>query len=344
MDVVGLQARSNELGATVAPPNAAANTQLSVRVHESLIDNMNAAVMPGRTIRSLAYRRQVRDGAGMRYEPAEFNDYLLSLGEAGAPAEHRDNSLVIPLDQFQSVMKDRNQLTVTQADYDSLCHALYNATLTKEQFDRYLAGLSRETVSNEQVMKFLADAKRGDVQVNYSAMTFADERPVEIQFHDNLARLVLRMKSTTQPNLGSDGKPVINPYPAEIFVTYKLSLEGGVARGTRVENEFGIKPIGEADPNLSLREKTRRSTLLTKTLPRRFFGVGEASNEDTEAGSEPIFPAELKSEGLTLRGRWQRLGELPWTQLVAQDGWIAVGWTLPSHPGLKETATANEVH
>ena len=131
MDVVGLQARSNELGATVAPPNAAANTQLSVRVHESLIDNMNAAVMPGRTIRSLAYRRQVRDGAGMRYEPAEFNDYLLSLGEAAAPAEHRDNSLVIPLDQFQSVMKDRNQLTVTQADYDALSHALYNATLTQ---------------------------------------------------------------------------------------------------------------------------------------------------------------------------------------------------------------------
>jgi hypothetical protein len=30
--------------------------------------------------------------------------------------------------------------------------------------------------------------------------------------------------------------------------------------------------------------------------------------------------------------------------LVAQDGWIAVGWTLPSHPGPKETATADEVH
>ena len=154
------------------------------------------------------------------------------------------------------------------------------------------------------------------------------------------------MKSTTQPNLGSDGKPVVNPYPAEIFVTYRLTLEGGVARGTRVENEFGIKPIplARAEANLSLRDKTRRSTLLTKTLPRRFFGVGEATNEDAEAGSEPIFPAELKSEGLTLRGRWQRLGELPWTQLVAQDGWLAVGWTLPSHPGPKETATADEVH
>jgi hypothetical protein len=346
LNVVGLQARSNELGATVPPPDAAASTQLSIRVHESLVDNMNAAVMPGKTIRSLAYRRSVRDGAGMRYEPAEFNDYLLSMGEIAAPAEHRDNSLVVPFDQFQSLMKDRNQLNVTQAEYDALSRALYNATLTQQQFDRYLAGLSRETVSYEQVMKFLADAKRGDVQVNYSAMTFADERPIEIQFHDNTAHLVLRMKSTTQPNLGNDGKQVVNPYPAEISVTYRLTLDGGVAKATRVQGEYGIKPIplpADAESNLSLREKTRRSTLLTKTLPRRFFGEGEASSEDSEAGTEPIFPAQLKSQGLTLRGRWQRLGELPWTQLIAQDGWLALGWTLPQHPGTTETtAMTNE--
>ncbi len=344
LNVVGLQARANEIGATTAPPDAAANTQLSVRVNESLVDNMNAAVMAGRTIRSLAYRRSVRDGAGMRYEPAEFNDYLLSLAEAAAPAEHRDNSLVIPFDQFQSVMKDRNQLNVTQAEYDTLTRALYDAKLTQDQFDRYLVGLSRETVSYDQVMKFLADAKRGDVQVNYSAMTFADERPIEIQFHDNTAHLVLRMKSTTQPNLGTDGKPVVNPYPAEIYVTYKLTLDGGVARATRVDNDFGIKPIplpAEAEANLSFREKTRRSTLLTKTLPRRFFGVGEAS-EDIEPGTEPIFPEQLKSEGLTLRGRWQRLGQLPWTQLVAKDGWLALGWTLPDHPATQSTALVED--
>jgi len=345
LNVVGLQARANELSATVSPPNTAANTQLSIRVHESLVDNMNAAVMPGKTIRSLAYRRSVRDSAGMRYEPAEFNDFLLSMREAAAPADQRDNSLVIPLDQVQSLMKDRYQISVAQAEYDDLSRALYNATLTQQQFDHYLAGLSRETITYDQVKKFLADAKRGDVQVNYSAMTFADERPVEIQFHDGTAHLVLRMKSTTQPNLGSDGKPVINPYSAEINVTYRLTLEGGVARATRVEGEYSIKPIplpADAEANLSLREKTRRSTLLTKTLPRRFFGVGEASNEDTEAGTEPIFPAQLKSQGLTLRGRWQRLGELPWTQLIAQDGWLALGWTLPEHPGATSTAMLTE--
>lgn len=341
LNVVGLQARSQELGATVPPPDAADKTQLSIRVHESLVDNMNAAVMPGRTIRSLAYRRSVRDGAGMRYEPAEFNDYLLCLAESAAPANHRDNSLVIPLDQFQSVMKDRYQLNVTQAEYDELTKALYNANLTQAQFDRYLAGLSRETITYEQVKKFLADAKRGDVQINYAAMTFADERPMEIQFKDNTAHLVLRMKSTTQPNLGNDGKQVVNPYPAEIYVTYRLTLEGGVAKATRVEGSYGIKAIPlspEQESKLTLREKTRRSTVLTKTLPRRFFGEGEASSEDTEPSSEPIFPAQLKSQGLTLRGRWQRLGELPWTQLVAKDGWLALGWTLPDHPGTTETS------
>src|SRR5262249_47443034 len=128
LKVVGLQARASELGSTTAPPAAADNAQLSVRVHESLVDNMNAAVMPGRTIRSLAYRRSVRDGAGMRYEPAEFNDYLLCLSESAAPAAKRDASLVIPLDQFQSLMKDRYQMNnVTQAEYDALCRACLNA-------------------------------------------------------------------------------------------------------------------------------------------------------------------------------------------------------------------------
>ena len=238
-------------------------------------------------------------------------------------------------------MKDRYQLNVTQAEYNELTKALYDANLTQAQFDRYLAGLSRETISYEQVKKFLADAKRGDVQINYSAMTFADERPMEIQFTDNTAHLVLRMKSTTQPNLGNDGKPVVNPYPAEINVTYRLTLEGGVAKATRVEGSYSVKPLPlseEMEKNLTLREKTRRSTVLTKTLPRRFFGEGEASSDDTEPTSEPIFPAQLKSQGLTLRGRWQRLGELPWTQLVAKDGWLALGWTLPDHPGTTETS------
>ncbi|HTQ40795.1 MAG TPA: hypothetical protein VMJ32_17365 [Pirellulales bacterium] len=341
LNVVGLQARADELGATTPPPDAAADTQLSLRLHESLVDNLTAAVEAGREVRSLAYRRSVRDAASMRYEQSEFNDYLQCLAESAAPTDHRDNSLVVPLDQFQSLMKDRNGLTVTQADYDALTSAVYNATLTQAQFDRYLAGLSRESVSYADVMKFLADVKRGDAQVNYSGMTFADEQPVEIQFRDGTARLTLHIKSTTQPNLDSNGKRVVNPYPAEIFVTYKLTLENGVAKVTRIDNEFGVKPLptpGESEANLSLREKTRRSTLLTKTLPRRFFGVGEAPSDDTEPAAEPIFPQQLKSEGLTLKGRWAKLGQLAWTQLVTKDGWLAVGWTVPAQGATAEQA------
>ncbi|HZZ28048.1 MAG TPA: hypothetical protein VFE46_08605 [Pirellulales bacterium] len=343
LNVVGLQARANELGATTPPPDAASNTQLSIRLHESLVDNLGGAVEAGRAVRSLAYRRSVRDAASMRYEPTEFNDYLQCLAEAAAPADHRDNSLVVTFDQFQSLMKDRYSITVTQAEYDTLTRAVFNASLTEDQFNRYLAGLSRESVSYNDVMKFLADVKRGDVQVNYAGMTFADEQPVDIQFRDGTARLVLHIKSTTQPNLDNNGQRVVNPYPAEVYVTYKLTLEGGVARASRIDGEFGVKGLpmpGDAEANLSFAEKTRRSTLITKTLPRRFFGVGEAPAEDKEANSEPIFPQQLKSEGMTLRGRWAKLGQLPWTQLVSKDGWLAVGWTLPAQGTSAESASS----
>jgi hypothetical protein len=333
LNIVGMEARPDELGATTPPPNIADSTQLSVRVHETLVDNMTAATQAGRHLRSLAYRRTSRDSASSRYEPAEFNDYLECLAEVAAPADKRDNSLAVPFDQFQSLMKDRYNLAVTEAEYHTLAAALYNATLTQAQFDHYLSGLTRESVSYADVTKFLNDYKRGDATVNYSGMTLADEQPVDIQFRDGTAKLVLHIKSTTQPNLDSNGKRVINPYPAEIFVTYKLTTENGAARATRIDNEFGVKALSEADPNLSFAEKTRRSTLLTKTLPRRFFGVGEAPSDEADSGSEPIFPQEIKSDGLTLKGRWAKLGQLPWTQLTAKDGWLAIGWTLPSQGG-----------
>ena len=103
--------------------------------------------------------------------------------------------------------------------------------------------------------KTLADAKRGDLPVNYSGMTFADEDPITVQFHDNQFQLTMRIKSTTQPRLDSDGKRVVNAFPAEIYVTYRLSLKDGHAIANRVNNQYGIKqlPLPEAtEANLSL--------------------------------------------------------------------------------------------
>ena len=337
LSIDALEAHPGELAANTPPPKQGADAQLSIRFHESLVDNGGGAMAPGKTVRSLAFRRSERNMLQERYLPAEFTDFVLCMAEAGAPSQKRDSDLAIPFDQFQALMKDRFNLDVTKADYDKLARAMYEGNLTQDQFNRYLADLSKDAVSYDDVKKTLADAKRGDLQVNYSGMTFADENPITVQFHDNQFQLTLRIKSTTQPRLDSDGKRVVNAFPAEIYVTYRLSLKDGHAIANRVDNHYGIKqlPLPEAtEANLSLRDKTRRSTLMTKTLPRRFFGGGEAGDrEDEDATAEPIFPPQRESTGLTLRGPWQRLGKLPWTQLVAENGWVALGWSLPPAEG-----------
>jgi hypothetical protein len=340
LSVVGLQARANELGASTPPPEAAANAQLSIRLHETLVDNFAAALAPGRTARSLAYRHMMRDLLGEPYQRGEFDDFVLCLAETGAPLDHRDQLLVVKYDQFKSLMKDRFAVDVTEAEFQALTRAMHAGTLSQQQFDKYLAGLTKEPPKYDDVVRLLGDFKRGDVQVNYSGMTFADLDPISAKFEGGKFRLTLRIKSTTQPKLDNEGQRIVNPYPAEIFVTYKLAMRDGKVIATRVDNEYGVKalPLAEKDEsNLSLREKTRRSTLLTKTLPRRFFGGGEATDRDDEdISAEPIFPPEKESTGLTLRGRWKRLGELPWAQIAAEDGWLALGWAMPEAKGTTE--------
>ena len=51
-----------------------------------------------------------------------------------------------------------------------------------------------------------------------------------------------------------------------------------------------------------------------------------------DAGAEPFFPPQKESTGLTLRGRWARLGELPWAQISSNNGWLALGWAMPATP------------
>ncbi len=271
LSIVGLEARSNETGATSPPPEAAENADISIRLHDSLIDNLSAAMSAGKTTRSLAYRRSMRDLFGESYDREEFNDFLACLAEAATPADHRDDSLLIPQKNFASLEKDRLNLDVTPADYNALAKALADASLTAAQYQKFLSGLAKDPPDYNALV---ATLKNG-LTVNYSATTFADENPVEAHFQDGQVRLVLRFKSTTQPKLDSDGNRIINPYPAEVFVTYKLSMAGGEVTATRVEGEYGVKavPVPGGDANLSLRERTKRSTLLTKTLPRRFFGT-----------------------------------------------------------------------
>ena len=225
-------------------------------------------------------------------------------------------------------MKDRFNMEVTKADYDALAKSLYDCQAHEEAVRQipvsHCRKIRQPTTPCDGMLKEGLD-------VNYAATTFADENPVDVRFQDGKVRLALRLKSTTQPKLDGQGHRIINPYPAEIYVTYQLSQSGGQVTATRVEGEYGVKalpmPAG-AESKLILDGTTPPQHHPHQDAAAAFLGAkGEAAEPDEEA-AEPIFPASKSSTGLTLRGRWKKLGEMPWAQLTSQDGWLALGWKL----------------
>ncbi len=86
----------------------------------------------------------MRDLMAEPYDRAEFLDFVACLAEAAAPPDKRDDELVIPYRNFESLMKDRFNMEVTKADYDTLAKSLYDAKLTKKQYDAYLSALSKD--------------------------------------------------------------------------------------------------------------------------------------------------------------------------------------------------------
>jgi hypothetical protein len=371
LKVDGLQARADELGASTKPPDASPEAQLSARVHESFIENMTAAVLPGRSIRGLAYRRWMRDQTGERYEADEFHDFLLCMAEVAA--DKPDKSLVVPFDQFQTLMKNHQNLDVTEKQYKSLATALYNGTLTQQDYNRYLADLPRETVSYDDVMTFLAAAKRGAEQVDYSAMTFDTQRPVSIQFRDGNIYLKLRIAKVTAKNLDPDGNRITRECPAEIFVAYRVKLSSGALDASRIEGQYGINSLPlppDVEATISAARKAALYNRRRKELPLRFFGDGSKpkidgdvvtqstsanqaegqegakSDNSTAANSEPIFPEGLpQSKGLQFRGdvaRRMNDSPCPWVQFSAQDGWLAMAWALPEWHAPAESTSLSD--
>jgi hypothetical protein len=47
---------------------------------------------------------------------------------------------------------------------------------------------------------------------------------------------------------------------------------------------------------------------------------------------EALFKPEIESQGLKLPGRWAHLGTLSLESLLAQDGWLALEWSVPGNP------------
>jgi hypothetical protein len=131
-------------------------------------------------------------------------------------------------------------------------------------------------------------------------MTLAAERPISVRFRDGGFSVTLRSTAHTS-RTGVERK-----LPMDISATYKVAHNGGEVVATR-QGEIEVNPPGhKPGDRLDVQQTAARRTLRT-----RF---------------EEILRPEFKSAGLQLRGRWKKLGNMPWTQIVLENGWIAAGW------------------
>ncbi len=285
LSVDGLAARNNELAATTPPPAPGANVELSLRVHESLLDNMAEALLAGQTSGDEDFKRVLRNVRGGKLNEAEFQVLLRNLRDGEEPYE-----------DFNSLLADRFERTLTPAQFASLVAAIQAKQVTAVQAKDYLTPFAEMPYSAEQITAMLADLP----EESQGAMTFAATQPVSVRFRDGTAAITLRAASYVSRN-GVEKK-----VPMNVTAVYKLELAGEQLMATR-QGELEIAPPGfKAGDRLDLEQTGARGT-----LRRRF---------------EEIFRPEFTSTGLTLRGRWKKLGELPWAQLVSQDGWLAAGF------------------
>ena len=289
MSIVALQARANEIAATTPPPGPSSNADLSMRVHESAIENFVAATMSGRQIRDEGFKRMLRNVGGKKLTEEDFKVLLRNLSET--EEKYSD---------FSGLLKDRLDKSITEAQFNVLVQAIRDKHISQAQVDNYLAGLVDFPLTAEKSNAFAADLP----EESQATLTFADSRPVTLRFRDGTIDITLHVQAY------SSRTGVERDVPMDIRAVYKVQVQGGQMVATR-QGELDISPPGfKQGDKLDVQQTSARGA-----LRGRF---------------EDIFKQELKSTGLSLRGRWKKLGELPWVQADVADGWAAAGWTLPS--------------
>lgn len=170
---------------------------------------------------------------------------------------------------------------------------LAGRTLDKPQMDKMSLDLTGS----------LPEMGDEDAQKHWS-ITFASADPITFFVDDNLATVTIRGARYT-----SDNKPF---EAMNISAKYRLAREGGRIQAMR-EGELEIYPPN-FKPNSGEKLSTRQ-VVLRRMLQKRF---------------SKIFRDSIISDGLELKGNFESLSPLPANQLVADDGWLVIGWQQPA--------------
>lgn len=153
----------------------------------------------------------------------------------------------------------------------------------------------------------LPDEMKEDENEEPWSITFARQKPVTVTFGDQEFEVTIRGQQFTS---GDRDFRSMN-----ISAKYKMEL---TATGTKMVRQGPIK-IEPPDFAKEPRQLSASEISLRTILERKFA---------------KLFKEEIVSDGLELPGAWKKAGKLHAKMLQSGNGWLTVGWNLPSKGNL----------
>lgn len=180
------------------------------------------------------------------------------------------------------------------------------------------AVLGGVTLTDEMLVDILVNELQSEVPEELQitddkdpwSITFAEEVPVRATFSTEALKLAIRGTRFTRGDQRFSE-------PIEISAIYKVERNGD---GTKLTRQ------GDVEVTFLARERLGPTQIGFKTFLRRKF--------------EAMFKPEFASEGIALKGRWEKAGKLSLKQLTMNNGWAVLGWNLQAdEKKAEDTAT-----
>lgn len=189
------------------------------------------------------------------------------------------------------------------ADYD-VAVAAHESVVTNFG-EAVLGGV---TLTDEMLVEIITDELKSEVPEELQitedkdpwSITFAEATPVRATFSTEALKLAIRGTRFTR----GDQK---FSEPIEISAIYKVEK---TEKGTKLTRQ------GDVEVTFLGRDRLGPTQVAFKTFLRRKF--------------EAMFKQDFTSEGIALKGRWEKAGKLALEELKMEGGWLSLGWNLPA--------------
>ena len=170
----------------------------------------------------------------------------------------------------------------------------------------------------EQILKMrgeLPEELQNDEDEEPWSITFARFKPVTVAFDDNELEVTIRGQKYTSGEREFRAMNVTARYTLELTPTGSKMVRKG---------DLKIEP-----PDFAMKKRQlSASEISLKTILEKKFAK--------------LFKEEVVSDGLELPGNWEKAGKLQPTQLASENGWLTVGWKMPSKDKVATGQAARE--